>query len=392
MEAAHKRRLGILVTVAFTCGSLFTMGLRLWSERQSAKDIQKAEQAGFPLPDGPAIKPLRSIVVRVDSVEFLQDVGDDGDAGELSLHTLAVRRRGRSAKLSYPTEGNPISIYPHQVIRLDQYSLQIESLEPGESIEVYFLALDEDDSSSIEKDIATDFAINVAMESLSLLLSEGAQLPYVNLATFFADRFFGNLAAWWKVADFIGIYRIRIDSDDYERLDRAYDEWSIDGNMRIRFAVLSGYTTQEVSVTHEIEVTRLAEVTREVQMTRIVEVTRIVPGPQVCSELTAEVARCTSVTFTSNEVLQIVQPTHGEYQNPITFRWNGSPWVQYKVYLFHPESGIRHESDWIQDVHWNFDIPKEEFGNWEWYVVDKHGRESEKSVFVFNPHPKRGGR
>lgn len=406
MGAIYKRKIGVVFLVGMVFGSIITTGLRLWGAQQVEQDMRAAAQQGFPLPDGPALKPLHSVVVRVDSVEFMQDVGDDDGVGELSLHTLAIRRQGRSGKLSYPTDGNPLVVYPHQIVPLNKFSLQIEAIEAGEIVEIYFLALDEDKMQSIEQSIATDLALNIAVESMGQLLSAGAKLPYANLATFFADFYFGNLADWWETADFIGIYRLRIDPDNFERIDRAYDEISFDGNMRIKFAILSGYTSQEVPVTREVMVTREVDVTREVPVTRnvevtrevpvirevvvgpVTEVTRIVPAvqPVVCPAPSGQTLICTAIS-----IIQPVQPVAGEYPNPVTFRWNGSLSNAYKVYLVHPESGARHESEWIQDIRWTFDIPKEQFGHWQWFVVDDLGRRSDNIHFVFNPHPKPGG-
>ena len=78
-----------------------------------------------------------------------------------------------------------------------------------------------------------------------------------------------------------------------------------------------------------------------------VEVTRVVPIlHQVgCQESAPQTTRCEAVTAVS--VLQAVQPVHGEYQNPITVRWNGTLQATHKVILTHVETGVRHESKGI---------------------------------------------
>jgi hypothetical protein len=58
---------------------------------------------------------------------------------------------------------------------------------------------------------------------------------------------------------------VRLDPNDFGRIDRAYNEVIVEGNMHIKFAILSAYTSQQVPITREVEVTRLAQVAREVR-------------------------------------------------------------------------------------------------------------------------------
>ena len=86
----------------------------------------------------------------------------------------------------------------------------------------------------------------------------------------------------------------------------------------------------------------------------------------------------------------LVGPPHDTYRNPITFRWSGSPRLSYEVTLRNVDRGFEHRSGRVTGDTWAFDIPAEEFGNWEWWVTDSSGRASPKGSFVFDPHASPG--
>ena len=161
MNATTKRKLGRTAAFVSFLLWLLTVALWLWTDHQTQARIAAAEAQGYPAPDGPAVKPLRSLVIRVDSVEFIDDIGDTDGNGELTLHTLAVRPHNRSGKLSYPHQGAPLIVYPQMEIPLSQYALQIENIEPDEPIYVYFLAQDEDTTSALEGTLVSDIALEV---------------------------------------------------------------------------------------------------------------------------------------------------------------------------------------------------------------------------------------
>ena len=86
----------------------------------------------------------------------------------------------------------------------------------------------------------------------------------------------------------------------------------------------------------------------------------------------------------------LVGPPHDTYRNPITFKWSGSPGLSYEVTLRNVDRGFEHRSGRVTGDTWAFDIPAEEFGNWEWWVTDSSGRASPKGTFVFDPHASPG--
>ena len=60
--------------------------------------------------------------------------------------------------------------------------------------------------------------------------------------------------------------------------------------------------------------------------------------------------------------------------------------ASYQVTLRH-DRGYVHASEWTEGFSWTFDIPGEEYGNWEWYVTSSSGVRSGTGTFVFNPFP-----
>lgn len=87
---------------------------------------------------------------------------------------------------------------------------------------------------------------------------------------------------------------------------------------------------------------------------------------------------------------QLISPTHGIYQSPITFEWQATSGASYRVTLRHVDSDTMHTSDWISGSSWTFDFPSEQFGNWEWYVTVSNGNRSDPGTFVFDPFPNNG--
>lgn len=84
---------------------------------------------------------------------------------------------------------------------------------------------------------------------------------------------------------------------------------------------------------------------------------------------------------------ELVAPSYGEYQSPITFKWRSIPGASYRVTLRHKSQNYVHTSDWIQGSEWTFDFPGEQFGEWEWFVTASSGLVSQTRNFVFNPFP-----
>jgi hypothetical protein len=88
---------------------------------------------------------------------------------------------------------------------------------------------------------------------------------------------------------------------------------------------------------------------------------------------------------------QLVSPVYGVYKNPLVFKWSGARNVSYQVTLRHLDNGITHTSGYMAGFEWAFDIPAEQFGNWEWFVTNSNGSRSGADKFVFDPSGGSGG-
>lgn len=221
---------------------------------------------------GPATNTTRNISIRVDSILIGDEVGDEDGQGELSVHTLAVRRAGKSAKFSFPTEGNFVLISSGQEVTLEDYSLTVNQVSPDERIIIYFLAFDEDGPSS-KIETPTNAIMEILLFSLEGLLEAEAELPrtFSDLTGFALGFFVNNLVDWWADPDVIAYYRIDLTPETYWFQDKAFDEASQIGNSRIRFSVLGSNAVPETEIVREVEVTRVIEVTRLVEVTRVTE-------------------------------------------------------------------------------------------------------------------------
>ena len=91
-------------------------------------------------------------------------------------------------------------------------------------------------------------------------------------------------------------------------------------------------------------------------------------------------------TPTVDTFVALKWPEYGEYRNPFLFKWIGSPDETYQVTLRHLDRGFTITSGPILAIDWIVDIPADQFGNWEWYVTNSSGIQSEVWTFVFQPH------
>lgn len=119
--------------------------------------------------------------------------------------------------------------------------------------------------------------------------------------------------------------------------------------------------------------------------------TAALPPTQPASPDTVEVANTTAAPVAPTDAPpSLVAPAHGTYKSPITFVWSGSPRLSYEVTLRNVDRGIEHRSGRVTGDRWSFDIPADQFGNWEWWVIDSSGRTSPIGSFVFDPHASPG--
>lgn len=382
------RKITVLVTIiSMVAGSIFVV-LQLRNDRFIA-DLYNAWLAVTedPKPIGTPSNAPSLISIRVEEVRFLSQVGDEDGEGELHLSTIVVRRHDRSAKLSYPTEANYRPVRVGEPELLSDYSITINEIQPDEFLYAYFLALDEDDTD-LPTSVGTDLILDSSVEALAIALDRGIQLPDSNIAGFFASWFVGNYAEWWRQADVIGVYRIDLAPRNDWLRNQTFEEISDDGNMWIRFSVI-GHSVEKGSGeidplpgtrTHEpqLEATREILVTREIDVTRVVRVivTRIIEVPQ------------SSATRTTVSI-RAISPKYDEYTSPVTFEWDAGSTATppFRVVLSHPEKRFSIVGPWIGTSAWTTEIPKEQFGNWEWYLETLNGQRSETVPFVFNPHP-----
>jgi serine/threonine-protein kinase len=123
--------------------------------------------------------------------------------------------------------------------------------------------------------------------------------------------------------------------------------------------------------------------------------TPITPTPTSTPRSTATATGTTTATpvlaSTPLPLPRLVAPLDGQHQSPITFQWTAVSGVSYQVTLRHLERNIVHTSNQIRGSEWTFDIPADQFGNWEWFVTVIGGQSSSPATFTFNPFPDSDG-
>lgn len=93
---------------------------------------------------------------------------------------------------------------------------------------------------------------------------------------------------------------------------------------------------------------------------------------------------------------ELTDPQLGrEYQNPVAFKWNGSPGIDgaYQVTVYHPESGLLIQSELLTTQQWITNLPPARYGEWRWWVSvigDGDVTSSSEWMFWFNPFPGAG--
>ena len=97
-----------------------------------------------------------------------------------------------------------------------------------------------------------------------------------------------------------------------------------------------------------------------------------------------------TTTFAPTSV-RLVAPAHGVYWDVIDFTWQGSRELTYRVHLRNAERQFAHIGPWLQEFHWAYRIPGEEWGNWMWWVESSDGRITEVGTFVYDPNANLGG-
>lgn len=337
--------------------SLFLSACRLIND---VEELVEGEQA-TPFSPSPNAIPAereripRIVTIQVDQVIF-EDIEEIRGSGEMSLHILAIRNQGNSAKLSYPTPGNSLIVQPGIPVELGSFALSVTDVRGDEPIYVYFLALDEDMSDSIIPGVSSDTAIDALVDGLTHVLARdgklaagGGLLPWVGgeVAGIFLD--------WWREADVLGIYHLVLYPSDNWYMDSSFNEMDQEGNMQIKFSI-RGNNPQD----------NLKEEKLVFQATATPDNEPIDSTP-----------------------IQLISPLPGsEYKNPIIFQWTGESGQPYQVTLIHVETGKTYYCGPTQELTCTFEIPKEEFGYWTWYVAGESSSVSAQGQFLFNPHQK----
>lgn len=241
----------------------------LWNDQIVSAQVTPAYPTPRIVQNRPGI--VQSLSIRVDWVEISNYIGGDIDnVAELSFAVLVIRENGDAAKLilanSQTYAGGevygqePVRLITGDTVYLDNFSLSVNNLGPNESLQVVFLALDEDGLTPIQRR-SRDAAIGAVVEVLGDLIKspQGAQsarrafnlaqiLPKTNVGLFIlnilADLVIDEAVEYFEAADELGHYVITLKPSEGWRSNQTLRTQSPDGNMRFQFAVIGQSETE----------------------------------------------------------------------------------------------------------------------------------------------------
>lgn len=99
-----------------------------------------------------------------------------------------------------------------------------------------------------------------------------------------------------------------------------------------------------------------------------------------------------TVAQDTSRSLSVLVPAHGEYKNPVVFEWESRLGVSYQVTARSLSQNFEKQSNWVEGSYWEYGLPADLWGSWEWFVVGTDGTRSATVPFVFNPFPNSNAR
>lgn len=218
---------------------------------------------------GPGIEAPNALRVRLDSIHTGDSTQDLDGQGELYVDILVIRTGNRSRRLTGPAIGT-FPARAETLIRLDDYSLQINNVQPTEEILVHFIVMESDDLNFWGNERA-DVALDGGLEALEWALENGKiagrVINHSTVIGFILSALTGEALEWWQEAELIDGYVIRLGPDNGWL---ANGQYSNTGDL------------DQVTMTYTITTDQPQEVTRVVEVPR--EVTRIVEAPTVTAD------------------------------------------------------------------------------------------------------------
>ena len=199
------------------------------------------ESGSLPTQVGEAQASRNSITLRVDWIKIQGQTGDLVGKGELYFDLMVIRQNGDSRQLRAPGEGS-YKITKQSSLQMDGFSLNINNIQPGEKILVFFTAFDSD-----EPDYLTNKAASIGLDGAMAALGSGLDsgkifgkaITHASLLTFVLGEVTGIALDWWKQADILGGHAVVLSPSNVWMAGHSYEALSDNGVLTIHYSVIA---------------------------------------------------------------------------------------------------------------------------------------------------------
>lgn len=206
--------------------------------------------------DGPA-DGTRDVYIRVNWILILNDSGDVLGSDEFRFATLVIRDTGASAQLLYPGTGAKL-VQRGDKLFADGFALTVNEVSDLESVQVFFVGIDEDsdsagilpesiDDSGIGDIALTTLAINAISEGFSAAVLFGvagmeglaATAGPVTAGLGFAVGLIpGFVYDYWTQVDVLGEFGLELKADNDWQMRTNYAYTLENENLQINFTII----------------------------------------------------------------------------------------------------------------------------------------------------------
>lgn len=198
-------------------------------------------------PVGPAQDTPNNLVVRTDWVK-VGDAQEIDGSEELHIDLLVVRSNESSRRLQAPGVG-VYRVKKATTIDLADFALTINDVQPDETILLYWLAIDQDETdwaTGTMEDVSLDFAAGILGNAIAAGRLGSMTAPtHIGLITFILSNAAGAVLDYWQQADVLDGAVVLLDpSNDTSRLINQRVQLDGDnGYMTVQFALLDAEST-----------------------------------------------------------------------------------------------------------------------------------------------------
>ena len=182
------------------------------------------------------------IAIKVNRLVIKDRTGDEFDnVAELRFVLFAIREDEESVRQVFPGHSTPKLLRANSEYVLENFALTVTDFRSDETVYLYLLAFDEDTQGNFGE-IGTDAAVSESIEILQKVLERDGILPDIGMSSFIVGSATSlaasALISWWREADLVGEYLLKLTPDNNWYLERDLFLQSTDANMDFYVSVM----------------------------------------------------------------------------------------------------------------------------------------------------------